>query len=461
MAHLKKVLETGKEARYEYALTLNEKLSHFESRMVKSGQDEVLTINRDITERKQSEVRDSAFLQDMKALQEIFLELSQINDLQTLYSGMVRLTQERLKIDRVAIFLIDHNTNELVGTYGVDTDGKIRDESYYRDAITANHWTLPILNSPKHTAFWEETPIFDNGIQVGIGWITTTTLWDGKEAIGYLVTDNHIHHQTARPYQDELSSLLGSTYGHLIRLKQTQLNLRQSEERQRALLAAIPDLMFRFDRNGKFLDFHSSDPKNLALPPEAFLGRNIRDVMPPDVAALQAYHMKKVLQTGQEAIYEYTLERDGQPGFFEARMVVSGKDEVLAIIRDITERKVLEEQAYALVVETARANVLGQFVQNASHELRTPLSTINTALYLMTKTDDADKRQVYSDRAAAHIQQLSRLLDMVLSMTKLDSTSSLNIELIDLNDWVRRVVSVSQEQSAPKELTFTIIPDAQ
>ncbi len=458
LRHVNHVLQTGKDTEYEYSIILDGKPSYFESRMVVSGPNEVLTINRDITERKQSEQRDSAFLQDMKALQEIFLQLSQINDLQLLYTCIVQLTQERLKIDRVALFLIDPISGDLCGTYGVDTDGNIRDESYYREKITANHWTLPILNSSNHAIFWEDMPIFDNGLQVGTGWKTAVALWDGQTAVGYLMTDNFINHQPPRPYQDELSSLLGSTYGHLIRLKQTQITLHQSEKRHRALLSAIPDLMFRFDQNGTFLDYYSSELRNLVVPPEQFMGRKIQDVMPADVAALQDYHLKRVLQTGQEAIYEYSLPRNGKPAYFESRMVVSGSNEVTTIIRDITERKILEEQTYALVMETARTNVLSQFVQNASHELRTPLSTINTAIFLMTKTDDDTKRQGYADRATEHIRHLARLLDMILSMTKLDSAVSLNKEFVNLNDWVRRVVGAAQDRLSQKEIAMTFDP---
>jgi PAS domain S-box-containing protein len=458
MQNLYNVLESGKESLYEYAITLNDKQHYFESRMVASGPDEVLTINRDITDRKQMEKRDSDFLQDMKALQEMFFILSQINDLPLLYSSIVRLTQQRLKIDRVALFLIDPVSGDLYGTYGVDTEGEIRDESYYREQITPNHWTLPIFNSPKHAVFWEKTPVYDNGIEVGSGWKTIAALWDGETAIGYLVTDNFIHHGLPRPYQDELSSLLGSTFGHVIRLKQTQITLHQSEERQRALLNAIPDLMFRFDREGIFLDYHSSDPNDLAIPPEQFMGRKINDVMPEEIAALHDYHLKHVLQTGKEAIYEYKLPHNGKPAYFESRMVLSGPNEIMTIIRDITERRELEEQSYALVMETARANVLGQFVQNASHELRTPLSTINTAIFLMTKTTDEAKRQSYADRATEHIRQLARLLDMILSMTKLDSMVSLDSQPINLDDWVRRVVNAAQERLAQKSLSIQFDP---
>ncbi len=461
MQHIDQVTQSGQEALYEYSLPLPTASdpTYFETRMVTSGQDEVLAIIRDVTQRKTMEKRDSDFLQDMKALQEIFLLLAQINDLEVLYSNMVQLTQQRLKIDRVALFLIEPNTNELIGTYGVDASGHIRNERYYRETITENHWTVGILDSPNHACFWEDVPVFDNGLQIGIGWKTAVALWDGHTAIGYLVTDNFVNHQSPRPYQDELSSLLGSTYGHLIRLKQTQITLHRSEERHRALLSAIPDLMFRFDRNGIFLDYHSADPNNLAVPPEQFLGHKITEVMPPDIAALQSYYIEQVLGTGQEALYEYALPREGQPAHFESRMVVSGSDEVLTIIRDVTEHKKLEEQTFTLAVETARTKVLSQFVQNASHELRTPLSTINTALFLMTKTTDEAKREHYANRASEHIKQLSHLLDMMLSMTKLDSFIALEKQLIDLNAKIYRLVDACQDRLSTKGISLTFKPD--
>ena len=60
--------------------------------------------------------------------------------------------------------------------------------------------------------------------------------------------------------------------------------LRESEARNQDLLRAIPDLMFLQDKDGVYLDFHASDVSDLSVPPAQFLGKNMRDVLPGDLA---------------------------------------------------------------------------------------------------------------------------------------------------------------------------------
>ncbi len=60
--------------------------------------------------------------------------------------------------------------------------------------------------------------------------------------------------------------------------------LRASEFRNRALLENIPDLIFRISREGVFLDYHAAAEDRLYVPPEEFLGRNVGDVLPPELA---------------------------------------------------------------------------------------------------------------------------------------------------------------------------------
>ena len=50
------------------------------------------------------------------------------------------------------------------------------------------------------------------------------------------------------------------------------------------LLEVIPDLVFRIDRGGRFLDFRANDDGKLFVPREAIVGRTLRDTMPPEVA---------------------------------------------------------------------------------------------------------------------------------------------------------------------------------
>src|SRR4051794_25622806 len=64
--------------------------------------------------------------------------------------------------------------------------------------------------------------------------------------------------------------------------KRAEQALEESEARNSAMLRAIPDLMFVLSRDGRYVDYHARDAKLLFVPPSAFMGKTIHDVMPPD-----------------------------------------------------------------------------------------------------------------------------------------------------------------------------------
>lgn len=125
--------------------------------------------------------------------------------------------------------------------------------------------------------------------------------------------------------------------------RRAEEELRRSEAKTRALLHAIPDMMFRIHRDGTYLDFKAAKDLEPLFPPEAFLGKKIEEIMPVAIAQQSHYHIDRALASGEMQIFEYALEVGGQMRHYEARLVVGGREEILAIIRDITERKRVEE----------------------------------------------------------------------------------------------------------------------
>lgn len=125
--------------------------------------------------------------------------------------------------------------------------------------------------------------------------------------------------------------------------KQAEEILRQSEATKRAILAAMPDLMFRLSREGVYVDLSAPATADLVLPAEELLGRNLAEVLPPEIAKQYLQAIEQVCQTGEARTFEYQLSIQGLNKYFEARLVLSGPDEVLTMVRNITDRKQAEE----------------------------------------------------------------------------------------------------------------------
>ena len=126
-------------------------------------------------------------------------------------------------------------------------------------------------------------------------------------------------------------------------LQRREAALHASEERSRAILNAIPDLMFLNDREGTYLDYHARGHENLFKPPSEFLGKNVFEVLPPDLAEAISHSFSEVFQSDQPGHLEYTLRVPEGLRTFEASMVKCNADKVLTIVRDITERREAEE----------------------------------------------------------------------------------------------------------------------
>ena len=126
------------------------------------------------------------------------------------------------------------------------------------------------------------------------------------------------------------------------RVQECTDELRQSERNKTAILNAIPDLMFRITRDGVFLDYRAQSASDLYMPPEKIIGGSMQTLMPPDFARLALRHLRSALESGAVQEFEFSLPVPAGLRSYEARMAVSGEDEVVSIVRDITERKQAE-----------------------------------------------------------------------------------------------------------------------
>jgi PAS domain S-box-containing protein len=114
---------------------------------------------------------------------------------------------------------------------------------------------------------------------------------------------------------------------------------KQTQALQNTIFQAIPDLLLRVDRQGKFLDVQGVERFSLNAPDATHAGRSILDYFPTSLAEYCLKAIKVALRTGEIQIYEHKLEIAGHPRDQEVRVAPLDEETVLIIVRDITERK--------------------------------------------------------------------------------------------------------------------------
>ena len=155
--------------------------------------------------------------------------------------------------------------------------------------------------------------------------------------------------------------------------------LRASEARNQAMIHAIPDLIFTFNRRGEYLSIHSPASGLLAGTPELVLNRTVFQVLPAGVAETFTRAIEAALAGNRVQAFDYTLELGGQEHFFEARLAPCAAGTVLAIIRDVSPAKRGERQRLELQTQLQQAQKmesLGSLAGGVAHDMNNVLGAI-------------------------------------------------------------------------------------
>lgn len=110
------------------------------------------------------------------------------------------------------------------------------------------------------------------------------------------------------------------------------------------LIGAVPDLMFVMSRDGTIINYKADDSSLLYAPPSCFLGKKISEVLPKSVAQQTLSKIEEVFKNGKIPPYTYTLDINKEYRHYESRMSYDGNGRFIALIRDFTEQKIIEEK---------------------------------------------------------------------------------------------------------------------
>ena len=136
--------------------------------------------------------------------------------------------------------------------------------------------------------------------------------------------------------------------------------LLESETRLESILSAMPDIILLFDKNTRLIDIrrrHDESPF-LPIPLETTLKKSVPEILPPTIAKAYETSIRQVLQGGVTPIVEFSALIEGVMRTSETRFATCGSEEVLAIVRDVTERK--HDEAVAVLFSEMTAKVIAE-----------------------------------------------------------------------------------------------------
>ena len=185
------------------------------------------------------------------------------------------------------------------------------------------------------------------------------------------------------------------------RAAELQAAVASAEARNSAILQAIPDLMFVLARDGTYLDYHARDPKLLFAPPDAFLGRTVRNIMPAPLADMMMDALERAHASDTPIVVEYELPMDGTR-FFETRIVRTGADRLLSIVRDVTDTRRASERIRDLAQQLIASQEMER--QRIARELH---DDVGQRLTLLILAIDEMAAQGLSEQSRPRLRMLS------------------------------------------------------
>ena len=319
----------------------------------------------EITDRKQaeallrrSEEEERRFQDQLKVLHRVGNELSKEASFDDLCRRAVELGCSRLGFDRLGIWFLDHaDPDVIVGSFGVDENGQIRDERGQRAPLSKFPAIHEVCSQEIRVRLFEDQPLFNERAgEVGRGSNAIAGIWDGRHFIGFVAMDNLLHQQPITERECELFGLYASTVGHLCSLKRAEEALEKSEQLYRGAIEVTGAVPYYQNYITNTYEFVGPGIQSLVgyspeeFTPEVWQSITEEIILLGNLAGLSPDEAVQRARRGEGVSWraDYRVRTPGGEERWIANAAVQKRDNQgkvvgsLGVLQDITERRRLE-----------------------------------------------------------------------------------------------------------------------
>jgi PAS domain S-box-containing protein len=443
----------------------------------------ILTVSRDITERKQAEDElrqnreaELKFSEQLATLQEVTNELSKAESTDDLCLQAVQLGHSRLEFDRISIWFIEEHLGILRGSFGTDEVGEVRDERKAQVEFRQEGLGWYLYSNKEPMALVEHGQLSNHlNEDVGEGDNAVAALWDGDEVIGIICVDNLLTGHSIREQELEILRLYATTLGHLITRKRAEDELRASEARFRSVVDHAADAFFLHDNDefGTILDVNRQACESLGYSREELVGRTVFEFDPGLDRSLVSQNRAR-LEVGEVLVFDtWHRRKDGSvfPVEIRVRSFWQGKRWLaVSLARDISERKQAEEEIRKLNQEleqrvadrTAQLETVNKeleaFAYSVSHDLRAPLRHIDGFIEILEKRTKSlldEQSQHYMETISDAAKRMGVLIDDLLSFSRM-GRQDMSKKQVDLRNLVWEVIENLTPETTDRRIEWQI-----